>query len=129
LTTPVNQTPKFTYSVSADYTFHVGQDGTVVAGLNWRGVGKRPSTLLTCPDPYGIETVSRLSCPVPAYGLLGGRLEYSPTADSPWTVSLWGTNLLDARTQITRGLGGGMGIDSITPGRPREYGVEIRRTF
>jgi iron complex outermembrane receptor protein len=130
LTTPVNPTPKFTYSVSADYTFHVGEEGTLVAGLNWRAVGKRPSTLLTCADGgYGIDSVSRLSCAVPAYGILGGRLEYRMGPESPWTMTLWGTNLLDARTQISRNIGGGMGVDTVTPGRPREYGIEVRRTF
>ena len=65
----------------------------------------------------------------PAGALAGGRIDYTPGPDSPWTVGLWATNLLDARYQIGKNIGGGMGIDSITPGRPREYGIEVRRTF
>ncbi|HTI66648.1 MAG TPA: TonB-dependent receptor [Caulobacteraceae bacterium] len=126
LTTPVNATPKFNYSVSADYTFHLEGDRTLVAGLNWRAVGRRPACN---PLSMGINAASGLPCTIPPYGLLGGRLDFNPGGDSPWTASLWGTNLLDARTQISRNIGGGMGVDSITPGRPREYGIEIRRTF
>jgi iron complex outermembrane receptor protein len=124
LTSPVNATPKFTYSVSGDYTFHLADERTLTASLNWRAVGKRPSC---APLTFGFIAASTLPCTIPAYGLLGGRLDFSPSLDSPWSISLWGSNLLDERPQITRNIGGGMGVDSVTPGRPREYGIEVRR--
>jgi iron complex outermembrane receptor protein len=117
LATPVNTAAKWTYSVSANYTFHLPSDAELVASLNWREVGKKP----TC-NPIG-------SCFTPSYGLLGGRLDYQPSDDSPWTAALWATNLLDEYVQLGKNVGGSMGIDSITPGRPREIGFEIRRTF
>lgn len=127
LTTPVNATPKFTYSVSADYTFHLDDEKTLNASLNWRAVGRRPSCA-----PLTFEFIAaqpNIRCEIAPYGLLGGRLDYSPSLDSPWSISLWGTNLLDERPQIGRNIGGGMGIDSVTYGRPREYGIEVRRLF
>ena len=117
LTTPVNATPKFTYSLSGDYTFHLEGGKSIVAGLNWRAVGRRPSCA-----PLG-------TCNVPAYGLLGGRIDFTPSEDSNWTIGLWGTNLLDAHYYVSKNYGGGMGVDRVTPGRPREYGFEVRRTF
>ena len=98
-------------------TFHVANEGEVVASLNWRGVGSKPSC-----NPVG-------SCTIPAYGLLGGRLDYTP-GDSAWTVGLWATNLLDTYYRIGQNLNlGGMGILSFAPGRPREFGIEVRRDF
>jgi iron complex outermembrane receptor protein len=127
LTTPVNATPKFTYSLSARYTWRLEGGRRVVGNLDWRAVGRRPACT---PLSTGLSALAPgQSCAIPAYGLLGGRLEFTPSEDSPWNISLWGTNLLNARYQIGRAIGGGMGIDSITPGRPREYGFEIRRTF
>ncbi|HEX7886133.1 MAG TPA: TonB-dependent receptor [Phenylobacterium sp.] len=118
LQTPVTSAAKFTYALSADYTFHLGSEATLVAGLNWRAVGKKPRC-----------NAANVCIDLPAYGLLGGRLDYRPSGDSPWTVGVWGTNLLDRYVQLDKLIGGSMGVDAITPGRPREVGVEVRRTF
>jgi iron complex outermembrane receptor protein len=105
--TPVNETPKFTYSLSGSYMFHLDGSRSLRASLDWRGVGRRPEC-----SPLG-------SCTLPAYGLLGGRLEFTPSETSPWSIALWGTNLLDARYYISKNFGGNMGIDRVLPGRPR----------
>jgi iron complex outermembrane receptor protein len=117
LTTPVNSAPKFSYSLSADYTVHPMGESSLTGSLNWRAIGKKAAC-----NPIG-------SCYTPAYGLLGGRLDYRLDDASPWTFALWGTNLLDSYVQIAKNYGGSMGIDSVTPGRPREFGFEVRRTF
>jgi len=50
--------------------------------------------------------------------------------DGDWTLGVVATNLLDKKVPSARNPGtGGMGIDSYTVGRPREIGVEVRRTF
>ena len=115
--TPVTTAPKWTYAVSGNYTWDLASGGEVQASLNWRGVGSKPSC-----NPVG-------SCENPAYGLLGGRLDWTP-ADGYWTVGLWATNLLDAYYRINQNTTpGGMGIGTYTPGTPRQFGVEVRRLF
>jgi iron complex outermembrane receptor protein len=117
LQTPVNSAPKYTYSIDGQYTLHLMSSSTLTPSFNWRAVGRKPYC-----TPVG-------SCYAPGYGLLGGRLDFRPRPDSPWTVGLWGTNLLNAEVQLSRGGGTAMGISSFTPGRPREFGVDVRRNF
>ncbi|OYX46627.1 MAG: hypothetical protein B7Y97_13425 [Sphingomonas sp. 32-66-10] len=114
---PLNSAPKFTYAIGGEYTFHLFSDATLAASLDWRAVGKKPNC-----TPVG-------SCYTPAYGMLGGRLNYRPSSDSDWTVSLWGTNLLDEYVQLNATSSSASGVYAVNPGRPREYGFEIRRTF
>jgi iron complex outermembrane receptor protein len=92
-------------------------ESTVTFNLNWRYIDKKAAC-----NPLG-------QCYVPGYGLLGGRIDFAPSPDSPWMLSLWGTNMLDKKIEITRNFDGSMGIDSYTPGRPAEFGVEVRRKF
>lgn len=117
LRTPVTTAPKWTYSVSANYTFHLPSDAALVASVNYRAVGKKVSCI-----PFA-------NCFVPSYGLLGGRLDYQPSDDSPWTIGVWATNLLDEYVQLARIGSSGWGVDNVTVGRPREFGFEVRRTF
>ncbi|PTQ12716.1 TonB-dependent receptor [Sphingomonas oleivorans] len=117
LNTPVNTAPKYTYSVSGNYTFYLPSDSTLTASLNWRAVGRKPAC-----NPIG-------SCYTPGYGLLGGRLDFQPGEDSPWSIGIFGTNLLDKKVELSRNRGGSMGIDSYIPGRPIEFGLEITRKF
>jgi iron complex outermembrane receptor protein len=115
--TPVDSAPKYTYSLSGNYSFHLPSDSILVASLNWRAVGKKPKC-----NPIG-------SCYLPAYGILGGRLDFQPGDDGPWSISVFGANLLNKTYQLNRTSGSGFGIGTYAPGRPREFGVEVRRTF
>ncbi len=122
LQTPVSTAPKFEYSVDGSYTFHLQGSRSVVANLNWRAVGGQAVL-----QPVG-------SCYTPAYGLLGARVDFHPSADSPWTLGFWATNILNTKVELTETGGptggiGGMGISSYVPGRPAEFGIEARRTF
>lgn len=119
LDTPVNSAPKYTYSAAVAYNLHVG-DGLVTPSVDVRGVGKKPA----CQS--GADYVCRL----PAYALVGFRLDYSPDADGRWRIGVYGTNVLDKVTQQARtGYFGGFGIDRYTPGRPQEFGVESSLRF
>ena len=101
------------------YTFHIGQS-QLVPQLNWRYVGSQPSS--SCV-PIG-------SCTIPAYGILGGTLYYYPSLASPWSIGLWGTNILDRRYALDVTLTNPSdGILSILPGRPLEYGAELQYRF
>jgi iron complex outermembrane receptor protein len=119
LDTPVNSAPKYTYSAAVAYDLHVG-GGLVTPSVDVRGVGKKPA----CQS--GADYVCRL----PAYALVGFRLDYSPNADGRWRIGVYGTNVLDKVTQQARtGYFGGFGIDRYTPGRPQEFGVESSLRF
>ncbi len=117
LATPVTSAPRYTYSIAGSYEHIFPSDAMLTFSANWRFVDKKPAC-----NPIG-------SCYTPSYGLLGGRIDFTPGPDNPWTFSLWGTNILDEYVEISRNYGGGMGIDSYVPGRPAEFGVEIRRDF
>jgi iron complex outermembrane receptor protein len=120
LDTPVNSAPKYTYSAALAYDLHFGDGGTLTPSVDVRGVGAKPA----CQS--GADYVCRL----PAYALVGFRLDFAPRADGPWRIGLWGTNLFDKVTQQARtGFFGGFGIDRFTPGRPREIGVESSLRF
>ena len=126
LDTPVNSAPKYQFSGAISYDFHVGGEGLLTPTLDVRGIGKKPACYTA-----GSATVPQIStCDLPAYALVGARLNFTPSPDSPWSISAWGTNLLDKVTQLGRtGYTGGMGVDRYTPGRPLEAGVELRVRF
>ncbi|TVV73861.1 TonB-dependent receptor [Sphingomonas solaris] len=118
--TPVNSAPKYTYSAAASYDFHVGADGRLTPTVDVRGVGKKPA----CQS--GADYVCRL----PAYALVGFRLDYQPQVDGAWRIGVYGTNVFDKVTQLARtGYFGGFGIDRFTPGRPQEFGAEASYRF
>ena len=119
LSSPVDTAPRYTYAAEAAYTFRFDRGYLLTPSINWRAVGDKPGC-----NPIG-------ACYLPAYGLLGGRADFKLSADSLWTGSLYGTNLLDAKVVLDEisSATGGFGVDAFTPGRPREYGVEFTRKF
>jgi iron complex outermembrane receptor protein len=125
LSTPVNTAPKYTFSAAADYTLRVGRGGTVVSSVDVRGVGAKAA----CFTPGTVAAPSISNCELPAYALLGFRIDYTPGPDAPWRIGLYGTNVLDRSIQLARTGQNGMGIDRYTPGRPQEFGAELSVRF
>ncbi|HUD93006.1 TonB-dependent receptor [Sphingobium sp.] len=122
LDTPLGTTPDYTFSAAISYTYHVGNSGTLTPSMDVRGMGKRPACQLSDPVRY--------ECDLPAYALVGFRLDYVPSDDSLWTLGLYGTNIFDKTVYLGRtGFAYGQGIDHYTPGRPAEFGVEARVRF
>jgi iron complex outermembrane receptor protein len=120
LDTPVNSAPKYTFSAAVDYTFHVGESGTLVPSANVRGVGSKPAC----------QSGTTFTCKLPAYALVGFRLDFQPKEGSPWKIGVYGTNVFDKVTQLSRtGYFGSMGVDRYAPGRPQEFGVEASWNF
>lgn len=118
LNTPVTSAPEYSYGVSGSYVFYLPSNASLTASLNYRAVGDKPS----CRNTVCVD--------LPAYGVLGGRLDYEPDFTKNWSVGLFVTNLLDELYEISRTEpGGGMGIESYVPGRPREFGVELAYRF
>ena len=116
LETPIASAPKETYSLVGSYTHELAGGNQVRTLLNWRYVGSKPSC-----SPLG-------SCDISSYEILGGRVDFT-NPDSSWSLSLWGNNLLDKRYAVTKSVGLGSGTDQITPGRPREVGLELGLEF
>ncbi|WP_232283369.1 TonB-dependent receptor [Sphingomonas sp. PAMC 26617] len=120
LDTPVNSAPDYTFSAAASYDFHVLRSGLLTPSIDVRGVGSKPA----CQS--GADYV----CSLPAYALLGFRVDFVPSAESRLKVGVYGTNVLDKTIQLARtGYFGDFGIDRYTPGRPQEFGVEAAFTF
>jgi len=121
LDTPVNTAPKVSYSAAIQYDIHVGRAGGALSpSVDVKGI----SSKWDCPSG------ATFTCKLPAYALVGFRLDYVPTADSNWKVGVYGTNVLDKFYQLSRtGFFGGFGIDRYTPGRPQELGAEVSVRF
>jgi iron complex outermembrane receptor protein len=119
----VQGSPKSTYSLSGSYTFHPHDTSELIVSVNYKHQG----STLSC------QVGANYTCQVPAYGLLGGRVSFQPSNDSPWTASIFVTNLANSYwlygKNVLNPLSPGMGIASDTPGAPREFGLTIKRTF
>ncbi len=126
LDTPVNSAPKYQYSAAITYDFHVGDSGLITPTLDVRGIGAKPACFTA-----GTPTVPQIAtCKLPGYALVGARLDYVPSEGSPWKVAVYGTNIFDKVTRLSRtGYTGGMGVDRYSPGRPLEVGAEILVKF
>jgi iron complex outermembrane recepter protein len=111
-------TPSFSMNLSADYTFDLGDWGSLAMRTTWYQQGK--VFFSTNND----DDVSQNK-----YGLLNGRIAWT-LWDSKTTLALFGRNLLDRRY-----LDGGFSVEDtigskpVFYGRPRSYGIEILRRF
>jgi iron complex outermembrane receptor protein len=117
LQTAINSAPKYAYSLSGDYGFDVGQ-GRLVLAADWRWVGTKASGTA----PAQVFT--------PPYGILGGNLTYTPPT-AKWNLSLWAKNLLNTYyyNAYSSGLNTGIGLTTVTPGAPREFGATVTYNF
>lgn len=111
------ETPKWTLNLGAQYTFGLGEWGTLAV----RGDGAYRSK--TFKDPFNIEELIQES-----YWLLNSRLTYT-SSDEHWQVALYGTNLTDEE-YLTNGLHEDLvGAIEGYYGRPREWGVTVSYRF
>ena len=122
LASKLNSAPKYTFSAAASYTLHVGASGLLISSVDVRGIGSKPA----CQEGGGI-----FDCKLPAYAIVGARIDYTPSEDSKWKVGVFGTNILDKYVELGHSNGeySQFGIDSITPGRPQEFGIEASYKF
>jgi iron complex outermembrane receptor protein len=119
LDTPVNSAPKYTYSAAVEYALDVGE-GILIPSVDVRGLGSKPAC----------QSGANYTCRLPAYALVGFRIDYRPSDDSPVKIGVYGTNVFDKLTQLARtGYFGNFGVDRYTPGRPQEFGVEASYRF
>lgn len=115
--------PKWTYSLGAQYSTNVGSMGYVTfrSDYAWR-------------DNVDFKRNNLPQFRADTYSLLNARVAFT-TADEAWEVSLYGTNLTDTRyaTYITVGRNTSGAADIGLPvtvfGEPRQYGIQLKRNF
>ncbi len=97
--------------MSVTKTFHLPRGVSFAAHLGWSYRGRRFDSLeassFTRQDPYS---------------LLDGRATLQWDA---FTVSFWGTNLLDRQYTLSRGGNPGDNVQRVYRGPPRMFGVEL----
>ena len=120
LKSPLQRAPRAKFAVGVTYSHPLPGGAKLVGSLDYSWTDKQ-SSAVTIDDAVEL----------PAYGLLNGRLEYD-SPDGRWSVAGFATNLTNAFYLI-----GGVdfakgyttGTKELDPGRPREFGVELRTQF
>ena len=109
--------PNYTMNFGIDYRAPLGRLGDLGLRLEWSHRGSQQY------DPSGAdETLSN------KYGLLDGRLSWT-LPDGKTEIAAFGTNLLDRRYFNNAVASPEFGTASRFFGPPRQYGVEVLRSF
>lgn len=115
---PIPLSPANTISGQAQYTFHVGNGGTITPRVNYSYRSRQTFT----PEGYNPEGSQS------GYGLLGAGLKYD-SADK-LEIDFWGRNLTNKAYLVDAQPGDSFnGTDFLTYGQPRMYGVTLRKKF
>jgi iron complex outermembrane receptor protein len=112
--------PKQKFSAGGRYSYPLANASKLTASLDYTWTATQRSAVII----YG-------NVDMPSYGLVNARLQY----DAPgghWSLAAYGTNLTNkfyviGGVDFAAGYTGGVG--ELDPGRPREYGAEIRVNF
>ena len=110
----MQRTPKFKYSVGAEYAFGLGSSSrAVTARINYTHQDK----LYWAPDNVSYQ---------PGYGLLDASIKIAPE-EARWSVTLWGKNLTN---KLYSQVGLPFFGDLVNVwGAPRTYGVDLSYAF
>jgi iron complex outermembrane recepter protein len=101
----------------ADYNLPLSHAGSLSlrAGYLWQ-------------DRFFTDAANTPLLAVGSYGLLTARLTWS-SPDERWSVDTFGTNLTNTAYYYGKMFISGNGQVKGIPGRPREWGLTLRRTF
>jgi iron complex outermembrane receptor protein len=120
LAQPLERAPKVKFAIGGNYTQPLAGDAKLVASLDYAWTDKQNSAV-TIAD----------AIQMPSYGLLDARLEFVPRGGR-WSIAAFGTNLTN-QFYLIGGVdfakGYTAGTTELDPGRPREYGIELRAKF
>jgi iron complex outermembrane recepter protein len=120
LSDPLQQAPKYKFSLGAQYTQPLANSANLIGSLDAAWTDWQ-SSAVTEAD----------SIRMPAYTLVNGRLQYV-TSGGKFSISAYVSNLLN-RYYLVGGAGFGKGYtvgnDESDPGRPRQFGVTLRTNF
>ncbi|MEX6725447.1 TonB-dependent receptor [Parapedomonas caeni] len=109
--------PKWTINLAAQYAFELGDMGA----LTVRGDAAYKSKSWKDPSNYALIAQ-------PSYWLLNARMTWD-SPDSLWSVSVFGTNLTDKYYRTAGTVVEAFGFAEATIGRPREWGLSVKRSF
>jgi iron complex outermembrane receptor protein len=117
---PLQRAPKVKFAIGGNYTQPLAGDAKLIASLDYAWTDKQNSAV-TISDAVQL----------PSYGLLNARLEYQAPG-ARWSVAAFATNLTN-QFYLIGGVdfakGYTTGTTELDPGRPREFGVELRARF
>jgi len=108
---PITYAPSFTYNLSAQYVFDLGNGNTLTPRANFAHVSSQWASIFDNPalgDHLGVRD------------LLGAQLEYQT---GTWVLTLYGDNLLNKQYVASNNSGG------LYAGAPRQYGIRLTKTF
>jgi iron complex outermembrane recepter protein len=114
------QAPETRFTLGARYSVPLSDSSRLTANLNYSWTDRQKSAVMLTG---AVE--------MPSHGLLNGRLEYS-FANDRFSVAAYGRNLtneyyLIGGQDFAAGYTGGS--RELDPGRPREFGIELRTSF
>jgi iron complex outermembrane receptor protein len=107
------QAPKFTSSLSTDYTIPISQAGTLGLTATW-----------SYNSGFYWDPQNRVR--EPSFSLVNGQISFT-SADEAWRVRFFGTNLFDKERYLYVSVGS-QG-DTGAPAAPRTYGIALSRNF
>lgn len=110
--------PKWTANASIQYAIPLQNDGTLIVRGDWTYKSK------VYNDPENVESIAQ-----DGYSLFHAKLSYE-SSDQDWILSVFGRNLSDKR-YITNGNTALNSLGNVSAfwGRPREWGISIKKLF
>jgi iron complex outermembrane receptor protein len=119
---PVTTAPKFTASISVDYTYHLPWEATLVGDLTYQWVDTRVFQI----DNRLTGALAEAS----PYYLVNAKLMYV-APDSSYQIGIWGKNLTGKyyANNVCNDYCLGLGPSLYWPGMPRQIGLEIKYNF
>ncbi len=111
-----NYAPKLSYSLTADYSFLIGDIYELGAGLDYHYVDETNSSIES--DPIFAH---------PDYGVTNARLRFGRRSNE-WMVTLWGKNILNEYVvnSVHQGVGD---LKYRITGMPQTYGVTLSLNY
>lgn len=120
---PFRASPKNKFAMNARYTVPLGPDDSELTfGVTY--TWQDDSKLAEVPDVRGLFYTQ------PAYGLLNGRIDWTNIGGSNVSAGAWIRNATN-KFYVTgfSDLATSNGMEVVTPGEPRTYGVDMRVKF
>lgn len=112
------KTPEWSANGSVQYAFSLRKYGTLFARGDWSYQSK------VYNDAENVAALTQ-----EAYSLYSARLTYE-SPDQDWLIALFGTNLSDERYIYNGNTAlGSLGTASVFYGRPREWGLSVKKLF
>jgi iron complex outermembrane receptor protein len=108
---PITYAPSFTYNLSVQYAFDLGEGATLTPRVSFAHVS---------PQWASIFDNAAVGYRLGARNLLDGQLEWNTGS---WLVTLYGTNLANQQYVASNNSGG------LYAGLPRQYGIRLTKTF